>query len=288
MGFAFELGEAPQLAIRRVALELIDFCTEHLTRLDDPNLTIHEVRKATKKYRALLRLLRPQIGEDCYARENKTFRDVARHLADCRESLIRIDTLDSLDFSDPGLRERLVSSHEQQLNLFVANRAMQQQLISQLKQAASRVAGWPLRLEAYGALNQACFGAHEKARKRMPAAHADPSSERLHEWRKSVKHLWYHALLLTPCAAWPLAVDHQTLGSLASALGREHDLADLSAHINAAIGRSSRNQPLSARIDSEKISLRAVIFDLALPAFQKSHLKPSEGTNGSQSSNLSE
>jgi hypothetical protein len=49
----------------------------------------------------------------------------------------------------------------------------------------------------------------------------------VHEWRKSVKNLWYQARLLEPAA--PSALDPliETLDHLADALGDDHDLAVL-------------------------------------------------------------
>ena len=61
----------------------------------------------------------------------------------------------------------------------------------------------------------------------MSEAIADPTVERLHEWRKRVKDLWYHLRILTP--AWP-AVLEPLAGEahvLSEQLGDDHDLAML-------------------------------------------------------------
>ena len=47
---------------------------------------MHETRKALKRLRALVRLLREELGEQAFERENAALRDVARRLAGARDA----------------------------------------------------------------------------------------------------------------------------------------------------------------------------------------------------------
>lgn len=68
---------------------------------------------------------------------------------------------------------------------------------------------------------------YERGRKALKDAYRHPSDEGFHEWRKSVKDLWYHLRLLDPL--WPgvMKALAAQAGSLADLLGDEHDLAVL-------------------------------------------------------------
>ena len=64
--------------------------------------TVHETRKALKRLRALLVLLRPELGAKRYARENAALRDCGRRLAGARDAEVMLGTLDSLVRRDPS------------------------------------------------------------------------------------------------------------------------------------------------------------------------------------------
>src|SRR5439155_20965549 len=58
--------------------------------------TIHDVRKRFKKVRAVLRLVRAEMGERTYCRENACFRDAGRPLTEIRDAKALLETLDDL------------------------------------------------------------------------------------------------------------------------------------------------------------------------------------------------
>ncbi len=57
---------------------------------------IHETRKALKRLRALVRLLREELGEQQFKREHAILRDAARRLAGARDAEVMVGTLDAL------------------------------------------------------------------------------------------------------------------------------------------------------------------------------------------------
>jgi len=62
--------------------------------LSDTN--VHEARKAIKKARATLRLLRNALPAATYRRENEALRNAARPLSATRDAKVLIDALDAL------------------------------------------------------------------------------------------------------------------------------------------------------------------------------------------------
>ena len=68
---------------------------------------MHEARKATKKSRAVLRLVRDEIGSKTYARENAALRDAARRLSAPRDATVLVDAVDRLGRQVPLARRSL-------------------------------------------------------------------------------------------------------------------------------------------------------------------------------------
>src|SRR4051812_6802853 len=71
---------------------------------DPQSAKIHSARKALKRARATLRLLRPAIGKDVYRQNNMALRDVARPLSQARDAEVLSDALDKLmrRFGEPA------------------------------------------------------------------------------------------------------------------------------------------------------------------------------------------
>src|ERR1043166_893524 len=83
-------------ALRAVARDIL---AEALAALDDPEKSdataVHDYRKAMKRWRALLRLVIPFIGEEG-ERMRVEARDLARELAGARDAQSALDALDDL------------------------------------------------------------------------------------------------------------------------------------------------------------------------------------------------
>ena len=88
---------------------------------------------------------------------------------------------------------------------------------------------------------------------------SEPSTDRLHEWRKQVKYLWYQICVLKP--VWPdmLDVVGSELNKLADHLSADHDLALLK---RAALEHVqdpddvARIEPLIQLIDGRRAQLQ--------------------------------
>jgi CHAD domain-containing protein len=238
---------------RRMALGQLDLAIEALeggAAKASPELRVHEARKALKRLRALLRLLRDELGEQTYERESALLRDAGRRLARARDAEVLLRTLEALIARHPGklagrrgvlrLRARLQHERDGAAALTLADSATHAGTLSQLRGLRARVSDWQLAepggLEAIEPALERLYG---KGRKRMRRA-AKAKGERrrmrtLHEWRKRVKDLRYAAEML---GARKVAKRADDLGEL---LGEEHDLAVLAQRVRreAKAGRAS-------------------------------------------------
>ena len=78
----FHVDERIPGAIQRIASGQFDRMTHRLNDPDvDPDEAIHTARKAMKRLRGLLRLVRDEVGQSAYRNENAVLRDTSRRLA---------------------------------------------------------------------------------------------------------------------------------------------------------------------------------------------------------------
>ena len=63
----------------------------------DHAVAVHETRKALKRLRALLRLIRPAIGDDAFRHENAQLRDIGLSLSGARDRHVLLETVNKLE-----------------------------------------------------------------------------------------------------------------------------------------------------------------------------------------------
>ena len=85
-------GEPVGAGIRRILAAQVDDAISQLRGEagTEPAEAIHEARKDVKKIRSALRLVRDEIGDDVWRRENDHYRDVARKLSSFRDAEILV------------------------------------------------------------------------------------------------------------------------------------------------------------------------------------------------------
>jgi CHAD domain-containing protein len=100
-------------------------------------------------------------------------------------------------------------------------------LQTQLNELQSRLETWPLDEVSRATAVAGIRRSYKYGRRAWKKVLANPSTAKVHDWRKQVKYLWYHVRLLSDwnrSALKPLAKQLDELGEL---LGVEHDLAVL-------------------------------------------------------------
>jgi CHAD domain-containing protein len=235
---AYRLKEGEPLpeAIARVARGRIDHAIDELRGKTDstPVQAVHEARKDMKKVRALLRLARGELGAQTYAHENACFRDAARELAGQRDADVMLETLDRLTYLPAGhaweLRKRIQADRER--NGGDGDRtAAARSAVAIMKEARGRVRDWPLERDSFDALAKGLEKTYRRGRREFEAAMDEPTVVSLHEWRKRVKHLWYHHTLMR--SLWPTVMEASgdEAHALSDRLGDDHDLAVLAAWV---------------------------------------------------------
>jgi CHAD domain-containing protein len=236
MGYRLQGDESFPEGIKRIAREQLDQALEQLTQADDRDEAVHEARKHFKKIRAVLRLVRDEIGRDVYKPENVCYRDAGRKLAPVRDSFVKVETLDALTGRHTetlapdafeGPRQALVRRHAKTRHRVLEQERAAEEVASTLKEARGRIADWPVEHDDVSAFDHGLRRVYKRGRNRLTDAHDEPGVETLHEWRKRVKYLWYHTRILQPIWSDPLGQLATVIHELSGYLGDYHDLAVL-------------------------------------------------------------
>src|SRR5262249_31342571 len=156
------------------------------------------------------RLVRDDLGEKTFKRENRALRDAGRMLSASRDAEVKLATLDSLAEGEgdvpPGAtalwrealvadRDRIVGGEDDRLDGGVAAAGA----------AAVGVPGGKLGEDGGKLLAPAMDPASREGREAFEALGEEPSFEAVHELRKRGKDLWYQVRLLRE--TWPAVLD---------------------------------------------------------------------------------
>lgn len=236
MNFRFAAGESPARAIRRIAREQIDHAIEQLSPpYEDREAAIHGARRCMKKLRAVLRLVRDEIGDELYHAENRRFRDATRCLSDARDATVLTQTLGKLR-DDAAAAVTDAAFRVARESLLAASRRdgkggdeemekTMRKVADELRAALRSVDEWPIARDDFRALRRGLLKIYKRGRRAFAEVVDEPQVENLHEWRKQVKYFWYHIRILRPM--WPelLGTMADELRDLSEALGDDHDFA---------------------------------------------------------------
>jgi len=270
-------------AIQRATLEQLDLAISQLggTAAKPDERAVHETRKALKRLRATMRLLRYELGEPTYRRERRVLAGVGARLSQTRDSEVMVETLDALVNRHPSklrgrgvkkLRRRLVSERKRARKRGVEDVHTRALALQELRALRSRVATWELRCEEDELLQRGLRPVYRSGRRRgrrAGRARRRRRDETMHEWRKRVKDLRHCAELLQRDTGEPAAKGGRATrlarvaaraDELGELLGEDHDLVLLThvlgqRSIRKVTDRRTRRR-LRRQIDRRRRKLR--------------------------------
>ena len=238
-------NESPEGGVRRLLLDLIDDARAELREFDTPEENVHEARKDFKKARALLRMVRKDLGEDSFKPANIAFRDAGRELSLLRDSWVLHATV--LGLADrygnllaegvfDTILNRLNLRYERLLKEFCDSRRVRERLLATLDEWEEPIRSLPVSATDFKAFHGGIRKVYKRGRNAADRARTATDTEALHEWRKRVKYLYYQLGYLEKL--WPeeLSAYAGGLNELADLLGQDHDLAVLGDTLNTIPG----------------------------------------------------
>jgi CHAD domain-containing protein len=239
MAFRLKLAEPFGDGCKRIAREQIDRAQAQLKDAEDPPIAVHETRKSLKRLRALLRLVRPSIGDEVFRAENAHLRGIARMLSGARDRHVLLETVSKLEAGASGTRHTLARNVRELLNSAnggespTVDVAAMRQAHSRLAEAKGRFARLRLAGGDFDLVGAGLERSYRQARRAYNAAYEELSDEAFHEWRKSTQQHWRHMALLS--RAWPACLGARSSEArrLSQILGDDHDLAMLVAFVRS-------------------------------------------------------
>jgi hypothetical protein len=223
-----------------------------------------------KRLRALLRLVRPALGEELFRAENVRFSDISRLLAGTRDRHVMAGTLAKLAAAPAGTDEPGVSAEAvEALRAVWAKReegarhedeANVREAVRRLRSAERFYRKLELDGSGFKIIGKGLGQVYRRGRRDMKQAYAGGGEEIFHDWRKMVQAHWRHMNLIA--RAWPKHYEARAslAKDLSGLLGDEQDLAVLAAAVAEASGSgalsSAHAEELAAAIEARRNLLR--------------------------------
>lgn len=222
---------------------------------------LHDARKAIKKARALLKLLRT-ADEPFYAVENTRLRDLSRSFADARNAASLVEAVERLRLAHPdhakaliALKARLELRRDAHvIDGDVLGGRIEEGLVC-VEQMRLDMDRWQLPAEPDAAAIVLAAGMKanlRRAKRALKRAEDQAQDKDFHDLRKAVKAHWTQLGLLREL--WPQRVKKKRarLEELGERLGEHNDLAALvlllrSRELDLTTSRSKRLRRISAK-----------------------------------------
>ena len=275
MPFRFKRKESVTKAVRRLCCERLDDALGLLEKGGHLE-AVHDVRRDIKKLRAVLRLVRPGIGEAAYGEATDTLRKAADRLDAMRDAQVRLAALEELAKRSNGQIPRH-SLPKIQNALRQSCRAEEQKLgptVGSVKnillQARQQLGCLKVKPNSWKAVGPGLKKIYRRGRKALELAEREPSPENFHEWRKRVKDLAHQLRLVCPARPGKLKSRTAELDRLGDLLGDDHDLFML----REFVGKQQLHEkaPLEKVIAGRQDKLRSEALKLGVSFYTK---KPS-------------
>ena len=195
-------------ALRAIARDVLSEARGALDNQEKDNaVAVHDYRKAMKRWRALLRLLQPFLGDQGQHLRIQA-RDFARELAGARDAQAAIEALEDLVESDAPLSPRTIASIRGRLDEIrlgteaaALTQAVRARLIIALENTVATIDGWPVDQITFADLARELAKTYRRVRKDAPEDWRAAEPDVLHELRSRVVAHRYQMELVVPL--WP-------------------------------------------------------------------------------------
>jgi CHAD domain-containing protein len=235
MAYRFKAGKSVAENIRRIAAEETADAVKQLGRsgTKQRDEAIHEARKAVKKLRGLLRLVRPCL--ETYGEENRALRDIGRGLSALRDTGAIIETFNSVikenaaawkPASAAAIRNGLRAKKREKEKELIPARVMNEARIA-IRRFGQRAEKWQLADSGFEMLAPGLHTTYQDGRRAMRLAADAGDPVLFHGWRKRAKDHWYHVRLLNDIWVGTRESRENALHDLETSLGEDHNLVVL-------------------------------------------------------------
>ena len=179
--------------------------------LVDPELSdaeaVHDLRKALKRWRALLRLLGRPLGEPADQMRTEA-RELMRALSGARDAQSALDALNDLRKSDVPFPDTSMKTTVARMTAIrdaaektAFTKEMRDRLSRYLDYATLSLERWPLKAIDFDTVADGLISTYRRARQLVPDSFPDADAEHLHDLRRRVVEHRHQMDLFEPL--WP-------------------------------------------------------------------------------------
>src|ERR1043165_3250795 len=195
-------------ALRAVARDILSEARAVLDDTQKPNaVAVHDLRKVMKRWRALLRLLEPFLGDDA-RRLRAAARDLARQLSGARDAQSAVEALQDLAENKGQLSPRTIASIRGRLDAVrlsaeaaTINDDVREQLRAALDDAGVTIGAWNLEGLSFTELARELSQTYQRLRDESPKDWSKAEPDALHDLRTVAVTHRYQMELVEPL--WP-------------------------------------------------------------------------------------
>lgn len=214
----------------KTAIESIEAANEE----ESMHKAVHDARKAFKKIRACLRLVRDEI--DYYSEQNKWFRDQGRKISDIRDAAADIEALDELKkqynselYKDAfsKLRKNLLHYRKKLADQVFRDENQLHHIREDLSEKKKEIEFWQLEIQSFDDIRPSIKRTYRRGIDGLEESAETEKIESFHEWRKRVKYLRYQIDVLN--RLWPKVFEtlEDELHDITDLTGFLHDMHNL-------------------------------------------------------------
>jgi CHAD domain-containing protein len=241
MAFRFDPDRELHPEIHRIVEEECLLIHDQLMACDGKSMdkSIHESRKAFKRLRALLRLVRPVFSDQVFTRLDNLLRQMAKRLGAPRDAYVMIrswDRLaatfnDPLPFRDDALARRIrgvlvvryLEAIEETVEVGEEPRHIAAE-ISAFEESLCASPWWPFGIAELEASLAEQF---DECRRRWKKVRRKPTEKKYHQLRRDAKYFLHHLELASAHFPDRWGGMEKKMSKMVDALGEDHDYAVL-------------------------------------------------------------
>ena len=238
--FSITNHEEISVATHRIIAEQYDLIISSCRNHEDPDLSVHDIRKASKRIRALLRMLKPDLPPEIYLRENTFLKEISRKLSVARnfhvfeeefDNIVSAGIIDLPDKTINNIKQHLKEKKEDAFDL-ITGLEIFHSIAKKTEEAKERFAAVDLSMLGPHTVYKGIGKVFSWGQKQMMHSQQFPTDENLHEMRKRIKTLMYIVRLIKDVSTEFFNGYFKGLKSASVALGEDHNMAELNDYID--------------------------------------------------------
>lgn len=255
-GYRINMELPLEESLKTVILGCIAFVQDQIQNRQDVHVPVHETRRTIKRIRAVLRMIRDEIGYSNYYRENTFYRELARGISSLRDHYVLLNTVTGFHEKYPeefpenvvaAISKSLNRDLEEDIEHFSSQSGGFDRIMEELEKAVSRVDQYCRLRDGFVSIRKGIRRIYGRGGRYLKIIKESYDKEQFHEYRKNTKYLLYQMELIRPVYPKMIKAYVSTIDRHAEMLGDTRDYERLEKYI--------RDMPGSTRTAASRLKL---------------------------------